>query len=629
MQTLEIQLSAWAPNLNSIIYRKAPREPVARTGDYEDRYDFSTIFYDVFWMPSGTEVMMVAPPFLSLEGLIKEASFVAEPSGTMCNWKDARTGPIHNLMLPVPSGTTHLVIRHALGDRHVAIQPSLVSAFRGKRVILTQSKNNPLHWIRDWVYYYVKAHGSNALVLYDNASELYSVTDIREALLGIPGLEQVLIIDWPFPFGPPPSLFNVNDSRYLQRGMLEHARYRLLSEAASLFHNDIDEIILGLDGTSIHEACENSSTGYLSFTGRWIERVTEDGVLEPVDQITHRTYKFLKKPGGRTSAEKLCVSPNRHGARVYWTTHRAYGVAPDVQASSRFEHRHLFGLKTEATDERNVARLEKNPVVRFDPDKHEEDVALSAALSAVFDTREYASLPKVPAYRFDRSGDIRRVLAGKAMKVGDVSGALFQVEKALDHHPDYPSYHLFKAKCLRMLDQHDEARRAEEEAERIRSQDSRYLLYIVKQARLDGRSEDATAIMEGLLARNAAEPEFHFAHGELLSTRRLYSEAADAFQRAIDLGLATIEVFWRKGLDAARAGRYQEAIAAYSLMRQAGPVSFEDWMKYYRGLIDAHERAREDEQVAQLAHEAIERLGTHAKMTAATLREIKAKLNAT
>ncbi|WP_204325266.1 hypothetical protein, partial [Stenotrophomonas maltophilia] len=59
-----------------------------------------------------------------------------------------RHGQIH---VSAPDGTTSLILSAAFGTTEIAINPSEVDLFAGRRVMFTQSKNNHLGWIQDWV----------------------------------------------------------------------------------------------------------------------------------------------------------------------------------------------------------------------------------------------------------------------------------------------------------------------------------------------------------------------------------------------------------------------------------------------------------------------------------------------
>ena len=162
----------------------------------------------------------------------------------------------------------------------ITVQPNNCELFN-RKVLLTQSKNNDLAWIGDWVTFFARHHGCDAVLFYDNASTNYEMKAIYETISSTPGIEVVVVVHWPYKYGPPgtdrvPGLEKKLpwDSNYSQLGLLEHARTRFLSYAASVVNADVDELVLTKERVSIFELVSRSETGYLSYPGYWIETAT-------------------------------------------------------------------------------------------------------------------------------------------------------------------------------------------------------------------------------------------------------------------------------------------------------------------------------------------------------------------
>lgn len=603
MKFVDAEISSWSPNLNSHFVRQAPRPALARAYDYEDRYDYTTIIYDSFWSEDGSEIIAVCPPPENLSDDILNGDYFEVPSGRKCEIAVEQTGPIHIIKISVSGEARGARLVYSKGEYYIAPQANLCHDLEGQRLIVTQSKNNPLHWIRDWIYFHVKMHGCTGVVFYDNASEKYTKYDIRECLEDISGLEHLVLIDWPAPFGPPPSYYGDNDSRYLQRGMLEHVRYRFAAKAASVVHIDIDELIISETGESIFEAVETSRTGYISFEGIWVERVTEDGGEPPLGRLNHRTFKYIRSGGGRPSAEKFCVAPRMLDKRVYWTTHRAYGVSPDQAAGSRFLHRHMFGLKTFDTDERNKTRLVDTPVGKVDWAVHEEDVVLTQALENCFDTQEYRRLRRIAPFAQPVASDVCRRLAGIEYSKRDYQAALRLVRRATELAPDFPSYYEFMAKCLIALKRPEEAAVAEQHAEKLRLVSPKYRAWQIKKLQSTGRKDEALEKVKSLVSDFPDLADAYFQYGEILSSRKESALAEAAFKRAVELGGESCKNLWRWGVELHRCGRYADAIDIFRRMLAKPPMSFDDWLKGYRGLSFALERNGEYEEALKVIEE--------------------------
>ena len=83
----------------------------------------------------------------------------------------------------------------------IAVNESHAGLLADRRVLVTVFKDYPLPWIRDWATFYVRLHGADAVLLYDNGSESYTSDDVAAALSDIPGLREVVIVSWPFRYG--------------------------------------------------------------------------------------------------------------------------------------------------------------------------------------------------------------------------------------------------------------------------------------------------------------------------------------------------------------------------------------------------------------------------------------------
>ena len=72
-QAIDIGLSSWSLGLNSPVVRHPFRRPALRHADFEDRYDFRTVFYDCFASHDRAEPMLVGPPLFNLEPVVVPA----------------------------------------------------------------------------------------------------------------------------------------------------------------------------------------------------------------------------------------------------------------------------------------------------------------------------------------------------------------------------------------------------------------------------------------------------------------------------------------------------------------------------------------------------------------------------
>ena len=153
--------------------------------------------------------------------------------------------------------------------------------------MLTLSKNNELYWIGDWVRFFARRHGCDAVLFYDNSSTKYDLSEVYETIASIPRIEVVVVVNWPYKYGPQGTERDIGpqklpwDSAYSQPGVLEHARHRFLDRAQAVVNADVDELVLTKDKVSLFELVSHSDTGYLRYPGYWIESATKSTQRHP------------------------------------------------------------------------------------------------------------------------------------------------------------------------------------------------------------------------------------------------------------------------------------------------------------------------------------------------------------
>jgi hypothetical protein len=227
------------------------------------------------------------------------------------------------------------------------VQRNQSDLFRGRKVLLTKSKDNDLHWIRDWVHFFARMHRSDAVLFYDNASIRYNISEIHETISCVPGIEVAVVVGWPYKFGPVgPEPFHGPqglpwDSNYSQYGILEHARRRFLAHADAVINADVDELILTKNSASVFELVGGSETGYLEYPGYWIEGATEStGVPRRHFDFMHRS---VTPPDWLET--KWTVAPRRCPPDAQWQVHLISGMQFDA-ASSDVSFRHFRAIST-------------------------------------------------------------------------------------------------------------------------------------------------------------------------------------------------------------------------------------------------------------------------------------------
>jgi hypothetical protein len=368
--------------------RREPTRPPAHRGpDFDAKFDAETLFYDAFHGTDG-RIVLLGPPFLNLKAQIEAMSLTAEPSGKPCRFEVHemdRHGQVH---VDAPDGTTRLLLRGAFGSIGIAVSPNEVDLFAGRRVMFTQSKNNQLAWIQDWIRFGRDIHGADAVLIYDNGSTAYPIEALADAIAGLDGIVAARVVSWPFKFGPQGlDAKRFWDSDYGQHGVWEHGRRRFLAAAASVQCSDVDEMILSRDGESIFEAVERQRSGVLRYHGRWAVGLEGRAPAPDKTDKRHRDYAMVKrerheKRFGLITVDadrcppKWTVVPSRCPPRSQWRIHAIGGHVASRLFTDKFSYRHF----REISDSWKYQRTGRDA---FDPARHEEDRLLAEHFAAV------------------------------------------------------------------------------------------------------------------------------------------------------------------------------------------------------------------------------------------------------
>jgi hypothetical protein len=241
---------------------------------------------------------------------------------------------------------------------------------------MTISKNNELVWIRDWVRFYARHHGCDAVLFYDNGSTQYDLETIRRVISSIQGIDTVCVVHWPYKWGPRWGTHPLRywegpngiqhefwDSDFIQYATFEHARYRFLDCAAAVINADIDELVLTDNRESIFDLAQRSHTGFLNYGGVWVENAC-DAASPSVK--TYKDYFYNTVPPRPTSA-KWTVVPKRCPGESLWCVHRILGMEAD-ELSRHVSYRHFMGININANYKRR-RQFDELPGPAHQPDK--------------------------------------------------------------------------------------------------------------------------------------------------------------------------------------------------------------------------------------------------------------------
>jgi hypothetical protein len=337
-------------SVNSTLFQAQPRIPPRLTSHQEpgyiENYDSMTMWYDVFRYESNT--IALGPPLMNhWLSVLNGTVYVKKDDETEIRSEFEIRGRNKCYWLSVKESALSLKLVTSEAQYEVPVAPNHSEWFSGRRVLLVKSKNNKLHWIKDWVQHHVEKHQADAVLFYDNHSTDYAADDILKTIASIEGVLTAVVVKWDFPYGVHGDLSNIWDSDYSQYCIQEHARRRFLATARCVLSCDIDELIITQDSTSVFEKCENSESGYLNFTGFWVECCKPGAARET---IAHSDHCFRVK--NSVCPSKWAVVPSRCPESAQWMIHEVYNMP--IRQTPEIHFMHCRGISTSWKYEREV-----------------------------------------------------------------------------------------------------------------------------------------------------------------------------------------------------------------------------------------------------------------------------------
>lgn len=181
----------------------------------------------------------------------------------------------------------------------------------------TLQKNNPVAWVIDWLHY-CKLLGVQRVLLYDNDSD--NARELEARLRTATAIPDVILIHWPFPYGPVQSFYN----QFCQASQNNHA-YQCFGESQWTGHFDVDEYPVTVGDNSLAQILDRAPfrCGLMRFDSYWVPDV--ENVLESCLDVrlpSVRDFNFRERePRGK--AHKYIARNNRlkmantHNGKVF------------------------------------------------------------------------------------------------------------------------------------------------------------------------------------------------------------------------------------------------------------------------------------------------------------------------
>ncbi len=248
--------------------REAPRGVTVKADSFWDRYDSQTLIYDAIHCPQTKQVRLFLPRTLNFRALLAAATIQIDgTTQTRIRWRKWR----HHEVLTMSGIAKAETLSVTLEDQTYEVPINKVdTGLSDLNCLYTLSKDNNLDWIKDWARFHVTHHGLEAVVIFDNGSTRYTPEELDAALLKVPGLKALRVVQAALPHGPlNADCTNRSDAKFLQVGMLNLARDRFLTHAKGWLTLDIDELLVSPTGDSIFDAVTSHRWGHLTFPGVW------------------------------------------------------------------------------------------------------------------------------------------------------------------------------------------------------------------------------------------------------------------------------------------------------------------------------------------------------------------------
>ena len=375
MMTLPITLSSVMIPPDASFRRESPRPPHLRNARYADQFDWDTLFYDVYRV--GEHIVLQGPPLFNLAAPLLSAQSLRNRFGPLFP-RTRRVERVNANEVWLRDSSTQLTLETPLGRFEIAVQPSEIERFAGRRVLHTLSKDNEVRWIIDWIRYHERVHSADAVLFYDNGSSRYSVSELQAELAGAFPAMVVVVVSWPFKYGPQGGMAGAVDgqpapwdSDYCPTGSLQHARLRFLRRARSVLNADIDELVVGPE--SIFAAAEAAPGGFIKFPGQWVTSAAPHPVT-PAD-CRHGDFVYRDLRETDVCPPKWCVVPSACDDRRHsWSVHNLFGLKANKLISKDFSFRHFKAISNNWKGDRGDAGA-------FDPGRFVEDAPLCKALA--------------------------------------------------------------------------------------------------------------------------------------------------------------------------------------------------------------------------------------------------------
>lgn len=365
---------------SSEVRRNATRSAKHIDDTYHTKYDANTLFYDCTIV--GNALLLSGPPLINLEPHVRAAALKVNGSSvTITDIQHHERSDSVWIALPDVDLSSPISFSIESPGLEIStmreIDVSVSEMLEGKHTLMTLQLDEELTWISDWASYYVRSHGIDAVLIYDNGTTQYTMRDLLNTLSRVEGLESAVIVDWDFPYGPQGSPWVGTDvpwdSDFCQIGAFQNARYGVARDTRTLVNADIDELVISPTGERLIDAVNKSANGVLTYGGEW---VSNKALGIPKGGLP-RYWNFLYSTG-QPCGRKWALRPSHLQDAAHPTPHSIRNV--QTQVSEEFFIAHFRALNS---GWKNARRTETTSPMKRQK-LSSTDIAVSGALASAF-----------------------------------------------------------------------------------------------------------------------------------------------------------------------------------------------------------------------------------------------------
>ena len=229
---------------------REPRTPADKRKDvitlgrpHDEMFDWDTLFNDALRIDEN-RVLLIGPPLYELKSHV---NFVEGNTPLKTDFVDR----INVGLTVVHTSADRFTLSHPKESIEITVNQRSTE-FLGMGCMSTMQKNEPMHWIADWIQYHNKVHGVRGFIIYDNNSDNYTVEELQAHLESLPLDIVVKVVPWNVPFGPHTPRWDSNFSQFTQ---LEHWKFKYAWCSDFAINQDIDELLV-TDGFTIADVLQ-------------------------------------------------------------------------------------------------------------------------------------------------------------------------------------------------------------------------------------------------------------------------------------------------------------------------------------------------------------------------------------